>query len=460
MPDPAVKTDFEISLASLAGATVPNLADYFGVWAIAEEVFRGWAQHVGEINLYAHVVAHQTPEKMAEASARAGASFDVIPGSKGSGDIALVQLSGSLMKSVGSMTAGTSTIAARRQIRQAAQNEDVAGILLVIDSPGGTVSGTQELADDVAAAALKKPVYVQIEDLGASAAYWVASQGTQIAANRTGQVGSIGTFMVVNDLSALAAKEGVKVHVIRAGDFKGAGVPGTEVTGAQLTEWQRTVTALNEHFLAGVARGRKMSPDAVRQLADGRVHIAEEARAKGLIDAVQSLDQTLAQLRSKIQSTSPKGPRSMSIETATAPTPPAAPAPQPASYQQLAAAFPKAGNDFICAQLAKGHTLEQARAAHAEDLQTKLEASQAEVTKLKAAPPAPKPGVAALTTETKTEPGASNAGTSREKFDGLVAVKIAAGKSRQLAVSAVVRENPELHQAMLDEANAGRRRNK
>src|SRR5690606_31819803 len=127
------------------------------------------------------------------------------------------------MTKQGSSFGGASTVRTRRAIRSAAADKSVSAIMLLIDSPGGSVSGTSDLADDVANAKKKKPVYAYIEDTCCSAAYWVASQCSAIYANPTAIVGSIGTYMVVADYSRMAENAGVKVHCISTGKYKGAG---------------------------------------------------------------------------------------------------------------------------------------------------------------------------------------------------------------------------------------------
>ncbi|MEK6247295.1 MAG: S49 family peptidase [Planctomycetales bacterium] len=163
-------------------------------------------------------------------------------------------------------------------------------------SPGGTVAGTKELADEISAADKKKPVWSYCNDLCASAGYWGASHASKVFANDMAMVGSIGTFMVINDYSQMFQDAGVKVHVIRAGDFKGSGTPGTEVTEEHLAEWQSKVDQLNSFFTAGVKKYRGFSAKQITDIADGRVHIVKSAVDLGLIDGVQSLDKTLAAL--------------------------------------------------------------------------------------------------------------------------------------------------------------------
>lgn len=190
---------------------------------------------------------------------------------------------------------GTSTVAVRQQLRAAARDPQVHSIMLAIDSPGGTLAGTQQLADDVAAIAAQKPVVAQVEDLAASAALWVAAQANSIYANRTAVVGSIGTFGVVKDTSKKAEMAGIKVHVISTGPYKGF-ADGAPITPEHLAEYKREVMALNEHFLQAIQQGRGMARADVEKLADGRVWIADEAAKLGLINGVQSADATLAGL--------------------------------------------------------------------------------------------------------------------------------------------------------------------
>ena len=212
------------------------------------------------------------------------------------GGVAVVGIAGPMMKGDSSF-GGTSTVRTRQAIRKAVNDDSVSSILLHIDSPGGTVAGTADLAADVRAADARKPVYAHIDDLGASAAYWVASQARRVFANATAEIGSIGTYTVLEDTSGKYEKEGVKATLVSTGPFKGAGADGVPITDAQVAEIQTRVHDLNEHFIKGVAAGRSLSIDQVRVLADGRVHVAEKAKALNLIDGVQSLDTSLLEIQ-------------------------------------------------------------------------------------------------------------------------------------------------------------------
>jgi ClpP class serine protease len=133
-----------------------------------------------------------------------------------------------------------------------------------------------------------------MEDVCCSAAYWVAAPATKIFAdNETTRGLSIGTYVVINDLSEAFAKAGVQTHLIKAGEFKGAGVAGTKITDPQLREWQREVDSLNSAFVQDVARGRKVSLATARGWADGRTLLANELLKTGAIDGIQTLEATL-----------------------------------------------------------------------------------------------------------------------------------------------------------------------
>ena len=213
--------------------------------------------------------------------------------------IATIPINGPMMKG-DSKFGGTNSLRTRRAVRRAAADASISGIMLLVDSPGGTAAGTGELANDILNARKAKPVFAHGEDMIASAAFWLVSQAEFVSANTTAEVGSIGTVAVVEDSSIAAEMEGITVHVISTGEFKGAFVPGVPVTQEHLDMLQERVNDLNEHFLKAVSVGRKMSMRAVRNIADGRVHIAEKAKELGLIDAVMTADQAMAGLRNRI----------------------------------------------------------------------------------------------------------------------------------------------------------------
>jgi signal peptide peptidase SppA len=453
-------------------ASVPHFDQWLGIWAIREEDFQAGYQWFMGLDLHVHLqtAGAQTARQAAETP-----KADIRSG------VEVIGLYGSLMKQQASMSRSTSTVMTRKRIRAAVNNADVSAILLHVESPGGTAAGTKELADDVAAAAKQKPVYAFIEDLGASAAYWIASQATKVFANSTAIVGSIGTYGVIYDYSAMAAKEGIKAHVIRAGAMKGAGTPGTEITAEQLAEQQKIVNDLNEFFIRGVKAGRNFTLEATRELADGRVYVGQAAVERKLIDGVQSLDDTFSQLVAKATKRSNRMSVDIAAE-ASAITPesnanvaaggnsaqpataasaaPATAAPRAATLSELKAACPGAGNDFLVSQLEANATGGQAQAAWMAKLAADNQKLAQENTELKkvqptAAAAAKKPGApsvpAAVAAKDESQ---ADGGDAVAAFEEAVAQEIKLGKSPHAAHAAVCRKQPQLREAMVAAHNA------
>lgn len=418
---------------------VPYLAHWFDLWLMHEPAFFGLAQMVEQMNISVHLDAVE--QARAAGDGLGSAPVEIRDG------VAIVPIMGTLMKHASSMGDATSTVVARKQIRDAANSDKVKSILLQIESPGGTVSGTMELGQEIAAAKALKPVWAYCEDLCASAAYWVASQADKILATEISLVGSIGTYGVVQDYSAAAAMKGIKVHVIRAGEHKGAATPGTEVTSGQLAEFQRRIDETNAFFLRAVSNGRNMPLDQVTALADGRVHRAGEAIKLKLIDGLASFDQAFSNLASQ--------PSRSSIRMSDTQTTPAAPAaPQPATYAELKAALQGADNDFVCKMLEEQKTLPLAQAAWMGEMSNRLKASNEELAKAKQQPQ-PKAAGAAVLPLSGAAAEQTSGSDAIANFEQAVDARMLAHKcSKADATQHVCRTQPELYQAYVDQYNA------
>lgn len=433
---------------TLAGdrSGIPHLEEWLGLWAIQEQyLLSGW-QALLSLDLAEHL---QTQQRLAEERAEEQRLYPVTKDG-----IALIEMRGPLMKHVPSMTRGTSTVLARRKLRAVRQDSEVAGVLMVWESPGGTVNGNYELASDIEALAKEKPVWGQIEDLCASAAFYSACQCSKLFSNAPAMVGSIGTYGVIVDTSARAAEMKVKVHVVKAGEFKGLGVPGTEITEKQLAVLQEEVNDRNEHFLEAVARGRRLSIQRVRELADGKAYIAAKAKELGLVDGVQSLEATLSQLAAF--SAKPKKGKAMSESTTATPAAenkPLAATVQPATVSQLEAACKGADEKFILGQLKLGATLEAAKDAWLAEMQSRLAAQQKELEKAQHAASNPAPGVDPVTAGTAEGKGTDATASGEEAieaFNEAVTEEMTRSKcERHVAHARICRTRPELREAMI-----------
>lgn len=422
----------------------PYIEQWMGPWAMREAEFNALAETVRGLNVSLHLDS-QAARDAARSSELAQAGYE-----RDAAGVATIELRGRMQKQYASLGQSASTVALRRAIRAAADDPEVGAILLIADSPGGTVAGTAELAADVAAATAKKDVFGLAEDMAASACYWVLAQCTRVLTQQAAMVGSIGTYGVVYDESAAAAQQGVKVHVVRAGAQKGAGIPGTEVTTEQLLAFQQEIDSLNELFVAGIAQGRQMSLDDARKLATGQVWIGQQAVDAGLADEVASIDQALATARAaSLKRLGKDGRKNMAAAT----------------YQELAASCVGATPEFICKQLAAGASLEQSVKDWMTHQNAALEAARKETADVTAKA---KVAVEAALAKTKV-PGVDalpegaaggkegGGGNAFEEFNAAVEAKVQAGMKRPKAVAAAVRENPARHAALIAEANAGRK---
>jgi signal peptide peptidase SppA len=272
----------------LAALDLPRFhrhADYVGVWAIEPMAGEALLDRARRTDWPAHL------RLSAEQPARRAASGPATVKADNGQRVAVVMLTGTLQKAVSSMSDGTSTVDARRQIRQAAQDPDVGAILLAIDSPGGTVAGTADLAADVLAARKSKPVWAFADDLCASAAYWAGASADRLFANdRTALVGSIGTLSVVYDLSGAAEQAGIKALVFGTGPLKGTGAPGAPVTDAQQDYIRGMVEDAQVSFDAAVQKGRSLTDKQLADAKTGGVFGAAEALDRKLIDGIKSFD--------------------------------------------------------------------------------------------------------------------------------------------------------------------------
>ena len=188
----------------------------------------------------------------------------------------------------------TDTDAITQAIRMAASRPDVQAIMLDIDSPGGSVVGTPELAQAVADAQQQKPVYAFTSGMCCSAAYWVASQAQSIYCTPSARVGSIGVIQAFIDRSEQFRANGLKMEVFAAGKFKGIGAPGTSLTDAQRAHLQSNIEEIAADFHAAVlARGRQISPDAM----EGQDFSGKQAQRMNLASVVQGRDDAMGRLR-------------------------------------------------------------------------------------------------------------------------------------------------------------------
>lgn len=422
-----------------------NLDNYGGLWCVEPARFSQLLDRVNKMDLVSHVAAQQ-PRTVNVA--------DPMYASIEGGSIAVIDIQGTMTKA-GSSLGGGGTVEARKAIRQAEKDSTVGAILIRFDSPGGTVSGTADLAAEVAKTT--KPTIAFVEDLCCSAAMWVASQCDEVYANNaTAMIGSIGTFMGLYDISKALENEGIRAVVIKAGEFKGGGFPGAEITDAQIAEWQKQIDAIQAEFTSGIASGRKLSLEEAQKLVTGLTYVATEAQSLKLIDGIKTFDEVVAGMRSKMAPKAiQKGSTKMSETTA----------PKAATYKEIVAACPgidpKNSEDalFITECLKDELSAADANELYCGTLASRLKAANEkaaaqakEIEDLKAAASTAKPKGAPAVGTAAGKTAAAGGTTAQQAWREAIDAKVAAGMSRDKAVIAVNKEQPHLREALLASA--------
>lgn len=221
--------------------------------------------------------------------------------------VAVIPVQGSIQKRGGYCSLGTKDLVAH--LAAANRDPEISAIVLDIDSPGGQVDGTEELAQAVRLSG--KPVVAYIDGLGASAAYWIASQAQYIYINSasTGYAGSLGVLCMHVDQSAYLEKEGYKVTILRSTRATDkARMNGVEALTPELQALvEADLDQIGETFIGAVQRGRAGKLSAQEDVFTGKVYHGADAKKHGLVDAIGSL-QDAVNKAAQLAKTGPSGP--------------------------------------------------------------------------------------------------------------------------------------------------------
>lgn len=178
----------------------------------------------------------------------------------------------------------------------AVQEQGAERIMLIVDSPGGTVGGVPEVADQIASLAVPVFAFVPEGAMNCSAAYYLTSGADRVYASSSADVGSIGVYLPWVDRTAAFAAMGYKVELItnKEGDLKGTGYPGTALTDAQREDLQAGVQEIFDDFAAHVRAHRgTINSDTMR----GQSFSAREAKRRNLTDGVNDYAAVLRTLK-------------------------------------------------------------------------------------------------------------------------------------------------------------------
>lgn len=172
------------------------------------------------------------------------------------------------------------------QLDEARENKDIKGVLFSIDSPGGAVAPSVEIAYAIKRLSETKPTVVYAAGIMASGGYYSAIWGNEIIANPGSMIGSIGVIMQGADISELMEKVGVKTQTVHAGTYKQVGTFDRKWSEVERAELDKVIGGTYAMFVTDVARARKLDPNLSSNYADAHIFTAAQAQKVGLIDSI------------------------------------------------------------------------------------------------------------------------------------------------------------------------------
>lgn len=224
---------------------------------------------------------------MADAATSEWKPYDVISG------VAVIPVQGVLVhEDTYSWSGETQYARIASQILAAQLDEDVRGLLMHVNSPGGVVSGCFDLADGIYGLRSEKPIWSLIDESCYSAAYALGCSAERMIMPRTAGAGSIGVITMHVDVTKMLENFGVKVTTVQYGARKSDSYPTTALSDEALARMQADVDTLGEMFVSLVARNRGIDASAVRETEAG-CFLGENAVKAGLVDAVMPVEEAL-----------------------------------------------------------------------------------------------------------------------------------------------------------------------
>jgi protease-4 len=182
----------------------------------------------------------------------------------------------------------------REALKKAEKDNDVKGLILRINTPGGTVTSSDIIYHEIKAFKERKrvKVYAVVMDLAASGGYYIAQAADRIIVHPTSLTGSIGVIALKMNLKGLMDKVGVDFEVVKSGDHKDFLSPFRPLTENERRVFQETIDEMHRRFVATIEENRKeLNIDEINKLADGRIYTSRQALEARLVDQIAYMDE-------------------------------------------------------------------------------------------------------------------------------------------------------------------------
>lgn len=259
--------------------------------------WRGLAMGIGSLVLFFVIFSFLGGVGLPSASGlgKAGVTEEYVTG-EGEDKIALIELSGLVSEEAGSVGPFSSGAVitpkkVRELLQKAGKDEGVRGVILSINSPGGSAVASNWIWEEIAN--FGKPAVALLGDTAASGGYFIASACDKIVADEATLTGSIGVIAEVFNLAGLYEKLGVEVEVFKKGEFKDILSSSRERTEEEKGMLDELLSDAYDLFLRRVGEGRGLEVDKVKELAEGRIYSGKKALEVGLVDEIGSLDKAV-----------------------------------------------------------------------------------------------------------------------------------------------------------------------
>lgn len=175
------------------------------------------------------------------------------------------------------------------QINEAKKDKNIKGVLLDVNSPGGAVAPSVELAYAIEELSKEKPVVAYASGVMASGSYYASIWSNKIIANPGSMIGSIGVIFQGSNLEELMDKIGVKTQTVKAGKYKESGTPMRTWNEYEKAELEKVIADTYKMFVSDVAKARKLDVKKHEEFADAHIFTASQAKKVGLVDTVGTI---------------------------------------------------------------------------------------------------------------------------------------------------------------------------
>lgn len=223
---------------------------------------------------------------------------------EGSSRIAVIPVEG-LISAADSGVAGTVPTTTpeglRDALRQAEEDENVAAVILEINSPGGGVTASDRMYGEILEfkESSGKPVLAALGTTAASGGYYIATAADEILAEETTLTGSLGVILQLPNFTETADKVGFEQNIIKSGEFKDMGSSFRDITPQEREIFQAIVDENYDAFVEVIVEGRDLPADEVRRIADGRIYSGKQARELNLVDNLGDLEEAARNARER-----------------------------------------------------------------------------------------------------------------------------------------------------------------